>query len=124
MTPPSKLHCKFCHQSCLAPLPDETPQAMRNAFEQHQRECADCLPIQQYGVQVATCREGQDYDRFHVGYSWRDITSALTILKLMQAVQQLMDTHEEKCHCPACEFARAAMWNAEEKGVERVEATM
>lgn len=110
-----KLHCKFCRRNCFASLPGETPPAMREAFERHQRECEHCLPVQQYGVKVATCPEGQNSDRFHIGYSWREIRTALTILKLVQAVQQLMDTHGERCNCPACTFAQAALWNASEK---------
>jgi biotin synthase-like enzyme len=116
----TRLNCKYCRQNCYASLPAETPQAIRNSFEQHQRECEECRLIQQYGIVAATCREGQTNDRFHIGYSWRDITQALALLKLMQAVQIFIDLHGADCHCQACTFAVAAMWNASEKGHELV----
>lgn len=112
-----KLHCKFCYQSCYQPLPAETPQGIRNDLERHASGCDDCRPLLAEGLPLATCKEGQTYDRFHFGYAWRDVTQALSLLKLAQAVQQYRDGHGAACNCPTCTFAESALWNAVEKGV-------
>jgi hypothetical protein len=104
-------YCKFCMRSCFVPLSDETPKAILEAYGRLE-------PTQRVGdfgphLQAATCAEGQAYERFQIGYSWRDVRSAIAILKLLEAIQQFRDAHGDGCHCAPCTFAQAAIWNAE-----------
>jgi len=56
-------YCKFCNMRCFTYFPEGTPQHILDA----------------YGTStiIATCKEGQEFEKQKVGYCYGDILTAL-----------------------------------------------
>lgn len=57
-------YCKFCGRRCFMHLPKDTPEKIKNAFR---------IGKNQGYYLIATCREGQEFDKEETGYCWSDI---------------------------------------------------
>jgi hypothetical protein len=58
-------YCKFCNNRCFIPFPQGTPKNIRKA----------------YGTStiIATCDEGQKFEKEKVGYCYDDIVKILQV---------------------------------------------
>ena len=56
-------YCKFCDQRCFVPFPDSTPEHILKA----------------YGTSsiIATCPQGQVFEKAKVGYCYADIIKGI-----------------------------------------------
>ncbi len=72
-------YCKFCGQRCFAYFPDETPAEVLERY-------SPSVTI------IATCPQGQEYERHVAGYCYDDIKRLIT---LQQAADNLIIKERE-----------------------------
>lgn len=56
-------YCKFCGNRCFAYVPSNTPDHIQRAY----------MP---FSI-VATCREGQEFEKKKIGFCWDDIQESI-----------------------------------------------
>jgi len=62
-------YCRFCNQRCFVPIPEGTPQHILTAYA--------AVPANM----MATCKEGMDYERARIGYSYASIGAVVADYK-------------------------------------------
>lgn len=86
-------YCIFCQNRCFVHFPEGTPQHILDAYGT--------------STTIATCQQGQEFEKKKVGYCYDDILIEIeaqkTLLGEMEAQAEL-DHTDDVCHCgePDC----------------------